>query len=89
MFTFWPPGPLERLNETWPMWRGIVEGDKEVSHLLANSRSESADLEANLRQKMPQGILGCIILSPALSLFPFVFHGEAKGLWSLGAWFRD
>lgn len=54
LFTFWPPGPLERLKEMWPRWRGMDWTFKDRSHRLASSRSEeSADLEleANLREK--------------------------------------
>lgn len=50
LFTFWPPGPLERLKEMWPRWRGMDWAFKERSHRLASSRSEeSGDLELKVR----------------------------------------
>lgn len=50
LFTFWPPGPLERLKEMWPRWRGMDWVFKERSHRLASSRSEeSGDLELKER----------------------------------------
>lgn len=52
LFTFWPPGPLERLKEISPIRRGMVLELRFFSHSLASSRSESADLvvvEANRR----------------------------------------
>lgn len=54
LFTFCPPGPLERLKEIWPIWRGIEWIVRDRSHRLASSWSEvSADLEefeADLRE---------------------------------------
>lgn len=56
LFTFWPPGPLDRLKDSSPIWRGTVLESRVFSHSLASSTSWSDDpfVEANRRD---QGVL--------------------------------
>lgn len=42
LFTFWPPGPDDLLNETSQMLRGIVSASKFANQRLAASSSSSS-----------------------------------------------
>lgn len=44
MFTFWPPGPPDRLKEISPIWRGMALLWKVASHSLAAANCPSVSL---------------------------------------------